>query len=96
MGAKRRLTIDEGVERMNIRFPRQLAEDLKRLVPPRKRSQTIVAATAEMVARLKQQAALKAGAGAWSDQRHPELKTQDDINRYLADLRSSTNKRIRQ
>lgn len=81
-------------ERINIRLPRELADDLRRLVPPRKRSQVIIAGTAQAVARIKQEAALEEGAGAWTDESHPELVTQEDIDRYLQDLRSSTQKRF--
>lgn len=47
-----------------------------------------------MVAELKQKEALKTGAGAWSDKNHPELNSQEDVNRYLAELRASTAKRL--
>jgi len=92
----KRLTVrDEGVERLNIRVPRQLADDLKRLVPARKRSQLIVAATADAVARLKQQEALRQEK-IWSDENHPDLATQEDINRYLRDMRVSWGRRLRE
>ncbi len=78
----------EGVERMNIRMPRALANELKRLVPARKRSQLIVAAAAEAVARLKQQEALREEK-IWSDESHPDLASQEDINRYLSEMRAS-------
>lgn len=85
----------EGVERLNIRMPRELVDELKRLVPARKRSQLIVAATAEAVARLKQREALREQK-IWSDENHPDLATQEDINRYLAEIRASWEKRLRE
>ena len=89
-GAKlrRRVVSREGVERLNIRMPRELANELKRLVPARKRSQLIVAATAEAVARLKQREALREEK-IWSDESHPDLTSQEDINRYLSEMRAS-------
>jgi hypothetical protein len=76
------------VERLNIRMPRELADELKRLVPARKRSRLIVAATAEAVARLRQQEALREEK-IWSDESHPDLKSQEDINHYLGEVRTS-------
>ena len=77
----------EGVERLNIRMPRELTDELKRLVPARKRNQLIVAATAEAVARLRQQEALREER-IWSDESHPDLTSQEDINRYLSEMRA--------
>jgi Arc/MetJ-type ribon-helix-helix transcriptional regulator len=85
---RRRVVSREGVERMNIRMPRELADELKRLVSARKRSQLIVAATADAVARLKQQEALREEK-IWSDESHPDLASQEDINRYLSEMRAS-------
>lgn len=47
-----------------------------------------VAATTEMVARLRQQEALQRDT-TWSDENHPDLTSQDDINRYLGEMRGS-------
>jgi len=92
---KRRAVSREAVERLNIRMPRELAEELKRLVPARRRSQLIVAATTEAVARLKQEEALREEK-IWSDDNHPDLTTQEDINRYLAEIRASWGQRLRE
>jgi len=54
----------------------------------RKRSQPVVDATAEAVARLNQQEALREDK-IWSDESHPDLTSQEDINRYLSELRAS-------
>ena len=90
----RRTRAEAGVERVNVRFPKRLMEELRRYVPVRKRSQLIVAATEKMLAAIRRKEALAAGAGAWSDENHPDLNSQEDINRYLADLRSSTSRRL--
>ena len=91
----RRQVSAEDVERLNIRIPRELADDLKRLVPARKRSRLVVAATAEVVARLKQQEALREEK-IWSDESHPDLMSQEDINRYLSEMRASWERRRRE
>lgn len=59
--------------RLNVVLPRSLAEELRRLVPARQRSQLIADATAERLARLKLQQALAEAKGAWHDEDHPEL-----------------------
>jgi hypothetical protein len=79
----------EETQRINVTFPVRLLQDLDRLAPPRKRSQIIVAATAEYVRRLKLLTAIKETAGAWEDESHPELATPEDIDRWLHQVRSS-------
>ena len=91
---KRRTLSEEGVERLNIRIPRELADELKRLVPARKRSRLIVAATAEAVAHLRQQGALQEER-IWSDESHPDLESQQDINDYLSEVRTSGMRRAK-
>jgi len=90
----KREKVEGEIERVNVRFPKGLMNELRRYVPLRKRSQVIIAGTARVLAELKRKEALKAGAGAWSDESHPELRSQEDINRYLVELRASTNKRL--
>jgi hypothetical protein len=79
----------EDTQRINVTFPVRLLRDLDEFAPPRKRSQIIVAATADYVRRLKLLAAIKETAGAWDDESHPELATPEDIDRWLQQLRSS-------
>lgn len=70
-----------------IVLPDQLADALKTVVPLRKRSQFIAQAVEARLRVLQFQQALKTAAGSWTDHNHPELKTQRDINRYLARFR---------
>jgi metal-responsive CopG/Arc/MetJ family transcriptional regulator len=81
--------MSEDTRRINVIFPERLLEELDALVPAGKRSEVIVEATAAYLARLKVLAALKATAGAWTTADHPELATPEDVNRWLAELRSS-------
>ena len=81
--------VSEETRRINVTFPAELLEDLDELAPPRKRSQIIVAATAEYVRRLKLLAVLKETAGAWDDESHPELASPEDIDRWLRQIRST-------
>jgi hypothetical protein len=48
-----------------------------------------VEAVEERLAFEEQVAVLEESAGAWSDQSHPEMRTEEDIDRWLADLRRS-------
>ena len=70
-----------------IVLPDQLANALKAAIPVRKRSQFIAQAVEARLRLITFQQALQAAAGSWTDQNHPELKTQADINRYLARFR---------
>ena len=81
--------ISRDTRRINVVFPTHLLEELDGLVPPRKRSQIIVAATADYVRKLKVLTAIKETAGAWDDESHPELSTLADIDRWLRRVRST-------
>ena len=81
--------MSEDTRRINVMFPEHLLQELDTLVPTGKRSEVIVEATATYLARLKVLAALKATAGAWAASEHPDLATPEDVNHWLAELRSS-------
>lgn len=70
-----------------IVLPDALAQGLKSAIPVRKRSQFIAEAIEAKLRALKFRQALKTAAGCWSDKNHPQLKNQNDINRYLARFR---------
>jgi hypothetical protein len=80
--------MSEESRRINVTFPTQLVDELDALVPARKRSEVIAAATAEYVRKLKVVNVLRETAGVWSDEDHPELVTGEDVNRWLEDSRS--------
>ena len=84
----------EKKERINVLLPSSLLTELRELVPPHKRSSFITEATAQRLLQLKQQKALRESRGAWTDENHPELQTQEDASTWLKELRASTNARI--
>lgn len=84
----------EKKERINVLLPSSLLAELRELVPPRERSGFIAEATAQRLLQLKQQRALRESRGAWTDENHPELQTQEDMRNWLKELRASTNIRI--
>ncbi len=75
-------------------FPEDVLEEVDRVVGSRKRSEFVVEATREKLERLRFAKALRRAAGSWSDESHPHLQTQADINRYLRKVRASTQKRL--
>jgi Arc/MetJ-type ribon-helix-helix transcriptional regulator len=77
------------VEKITVTLPKVLLARLREHVPARQRSRFILEALEERLALEEQVAALEETAGAWSDQNHPEMRTDEDIDRWLADLRSS-------
>jgi hypothetical protein len=84
----------EKKERINVLLPSSLLAELRELVPLRERSGFIAEATAQRLLQLRQQKALRESRGAWTDENHPELQTQEDVRNWLRELRASTNARI--
>ncbi len=78
----------------NLIFPRDLLVAIDRLVGTRKRTRFIVEATREKLTNLRFAKILDGAAGIWSDEEHPDLNTQGDINRYLRDARRNTSRRM--
>lgn len=81
------------VQKMTISLPVALAERLRALVPQRKRSAFIAEALEERLALAEQAQALEETAGIWTDERHPEMATGEDIDRWLAELRGDWKER---
>ena len=80
----------EKKERINVLLPSSLLAELRELVPPRERSGFIAEATAERLLQLRQQKSLRESQGAWTDENHPELQTQEDVRIWLKEVRAST------
>lgn len=76
-------------QKMTVVFPKSLLQRLREHVPPRERSAFIVAAVEERLALEEQSAAIEEAAGCWRDEDHPELQTDEDIERWLLQLRAS-------
>jgi len=83
------------MRRTNVVLPEELLEEVDRVAGKRKRSRFIAEAIEEKLARMRFEEALAQAAGAWNDENHPELETQEDINRSLERVRRSTDERIR-
>lgn len=75
--------------RINVTLPKLLSEEFKRLVPARQRNKFIVDLVEREVRRLHWEQILAATAGAWSDQDHADLQSDEDIERYVRCLRET-------
>ena len=75
--------------RINVALPAALLEEFKATVPPRQRNQFIVELVERELRRLRLLKAWEEAGGAWSDEDHPDLKTEEDIDRYVRRLRES-------
>lgn len=80
-------------KRKHVVLAEKLVKDIDRLVGPRRRSTFLTEAAEEKLMRLRQIAALKAAAGAWKDQDHPELKQGSE--KWVRKLRRETERRFK-
>jgi hypothetical protein len=80
---------ETGTQKITISLPQELAERFKAQVPARQRSTFIARILEEYLAIQEQLEALDEAAGCWSDERHPDMATDADIDNWLADLRSN-------
>ncbi len=79
-------------QKITVTLPQAVLARLRAHVPARQRSRFILEAIEERLALEEQVAALEETAGAWSDPNHPEMRTGEDIDRWLSDLRGSWGK----
>ena len=78
------------IERINVNFPRPVLEDLRRLVPAKRRSEVIARATARELRRLKLAAQFEQSTQnpIWRAEDYPQFENEDAIDANLAALRS--------
>ena len=79
------------LERINVNFPRPVLDDLRRLVPAKRRSEVIARATARELRRLKIASTFEVlGQNpAWRSDKYPQLADSAAIDTYLDQLRAS-------
>ena len=80
-------------QKITVTLPKALLIRLREHVPARQRSRFILEALEERLALEEQIVALEETAGAWSEQNHPEMRTDEDIDRWLGELRRSWSKK---
>lgn len=79
------------LERINVNFPRPVLEDLRRLVPAKRRSEVIARATARELRRLKIAAFFEQleRNPVWQAEHYPALADGAAIDSFVAQLRAS-------
>ncbi len=82
------------VRKMTVVFPEPVLQRLKDHVAPRERSTFIVQAVEEKLALQEQLAAIEESAGSWKDSDHSEMRTDEGIDHWLAELRRSWDEHI--
>jgi hypothetical protein len=83
--------MNSSLERINVNFPRPVLDDLRRLVPAKRRSEVIARATARELRRLKVAALFEnlERNPAWQAEHYPQLADGPAIDLFVAQLRSS-------
>lgn len=76
-------------QKITVTLPRELIERLDDRVPSRQRSRFIANAIESQLAIEEQMAAVEETAGIWTEEKHPDLKTEEDIDAWLQNLRQS-------
>ena len=82
------------MRKVTLTLPEELLNRLDVAVPRRERSAFIARAIEEQLALEGQIDAIEEAAGCWSDEAHPDMKTGEDMDRWLADLRRPWNERF--
>lgn len=77
------------LERINVNFPRPVLDDLRRLVPAKRRSEVIARATARELRRLQIASLFEAleRTPAWQAENYPQLTDGTTIDDFVAQLR---------
>lgn len=70
-------------------LPQSLIERLNELIPARQRSTFIAQAVDDRLAALEMQQALTESFGAWKDEDYPHLRTNEDIDAFLREIRQT-------
>lgn len=75
-------------EKLSITISEEFARELRKHIPPRKRSKFMEDAAWRRLRIAKQKHALKVAAGAWKEADHPEI-AGPGVDKWLRDVRSS-------
>jgi hypothetical protein len=76
-------------QKITVTIPVDVIAAMDKFIPVRQRSNFIVEAIKEQLDLVEQLSVLEETAGAWSDENHPEMRTPDDIDRWVTELRST-------
>jgi len=82
------------VTRINITLPKNLASELKEVIPARERSKVITEALKERIARMKREESLKKLKGVWDKAGGIPFKSDKELKAWRRSLWASTEKRF--
>ncbi|MBM4305744.1 MAG: hypothetical protein FJ123_03310 [Deltaproteobacteria bacterium] len=74
-------------------IPAEILEEVDKIVGKKRRSLFIAEATREKLEKERFLKILEETHGTWTDQNHPELRTNKDVERYIREKRQSHLKR---
>lgn len=76
-------------QKITVSVPSDVLALMDQYVLPRQRSSFIVEAIKEHLDRIIDLEVFEETAGAWTEENHPDLRTPEDIDRWLTELRKS-------
>ena len=76
-------------QKITVTVPSDLLALMDQHVLPRQRSSFIAEAIKEHLDRIIDLEVFEETAGAWTEENHPDLRTPEDIDRWLTELRST-------
>ena len=85
-----------GTQKITVTLPKALIQRLRRQVPTRQRDEFVAHALEDSLALTEQAAAIEETAGVWKETDHPDMRTPEDIDRWLAELRGMWPERLAQ
>ena len=81
-------------EKMSVTLPRELAGEIRSVVPSGEISAFFAEALEHYLAYRRQAIALEKGFGAWKNGLHPGLTTPEDSTAYVRDIREAGKERL--
>lgn len=88
---ERHMSTSAKQRRINVLFPQELLESLEEFVPLRERNHFIVAATEKALHQARLERVLRdlREEPAWQAEDHPDLRTPEEVDRYVRTLRET-------
>jgi len=77
-------------------IPAEILNEVDKIAGKKKRSLFIAEATREKLEKERFLKTLEETHGAWTDQNHPELRTNKDMERYIREKRQSYRNRVKE
>lgn len=88
------ITMTTTISRINITLPKNLATELRKVIPERERSKIIAEALKEKITRMKREESLKKLKGIWDKAGGVSFRSNRDLRTWRRSLWSSAEKRF--